>query len=109
MAMRDANDRAAKLGSPDDAQRALKQALLQSDGTAARAIGAKAYERGWHGVVDQFAQATGVRGFIQMLDETPSGPRTQTADRLAFPVAPPTELRGLSSADLEATANQAVQ
>lgn len=109
ISVRDAADRAAKLDKEDDAKSVLAQAILHNDEQLAKAVAARAYDRGWGDVVGKYGQTFDKQVFIDRLDEIPSGPRTDTADGLIFRVRPPQELNGyVSDHDLQTLVNQEV-
>lgn len=102
LSMRDAHDRASRLDSEDAAKAMLNRAVLDGDESLAKAIGARAYERGWDAVVSEYGTRYDRLSFINELDETPMGPLTSTADAVVFRLRPPAELHGYASdSDLE--------
>ncbi|WP_145013438.1 hypothetical protein [Mycobacterium marseillense] len=102
LSMRDAHDRASRLDSEDAAKAMLNRAVLDGDESLAKAIGARAYERGWGAVVNEYGTRYDRLSFIDELDETPTGPMTSTADAIVFRLRPPSEIQGYASdSDLE--------
>jgi hypothetical protein len=108
IADRDARDRAAQLKAPGDAKAMLAKAILHNDESLAKAVAAHAYDRGWRGVVERYGEAFDRQVFIDQLDDTPVGPRTDTADRIIFHIRNPQELGTASELELQTTADQTV-
>jgi hypothetical protein len=92
IAERDAQDRAAKLGSADDAASMLVRAQDLGDDSLAKAVAAHAHSRGWHDVTERYAAATGVAGDLDELHQLPSGAQLGLAVTALFAVPAPTEL-----------------
>lgn len=97
LSMRDAHDRASRIDSEADATAMLKRAVLDGDESLAKAIGARAHERGWAAVVNEYGLRYDRQSFINELDETPTGPMTSTADAIVFRLRSPAELHGYAS------------
>lgn len=106
LAMRDAHDRAAKIEKVADAEAMLARAIRDSDQSLAKAVAARAHERGWNSVANTYGTTFGCQTAIDELRVTPSGPHTATADRLMFRVRPPQELDAYrSDTDLQRLAD----
>ncbi|MFF7973836.1 hypothetical protein [Streptomyces sp. NPDC007905] len=95
---RDAADRAAKLDSPEAAQRALRMAEANGDTHLAQAIAGQSYANGWADVVhtwlDTNPQAHDTASKLQELPDPTDGVwRMQQA--MTYSVAQPTELGGM--------------
>ena len=95
---RDAADRAAKLGSAEEAQAALRLAEANGDTHLAQAIAGQSYANGWADVVhtwlDANPQAHDTASKLQELPDPTDGVwRMQQA--MTYSVAQPTELGGM--------------
>lgn len=108
-AIRDAQDRAAKLTKPDQAAHALAQAEQAGDTVLARAIAHHAHHRDWDDVVadylstrptaaDRYQQA----GQIYHRNNTPAGAMSHS---FIGALGKPEELRGLTDKDIQAMAD----
>lgn len=62
IAYRDAQDRAARLNSPDDAQEVFAAAIRSDDKTLAAAVLAKAVANGWSGIVNEYVKQNPAAG-----------------------------------------------
>lgn len=110
VSMRDAHDRAAKLEKADDANTLLERAILDSDEPLAKAVAARAHERGWGDVVRRYGAMFDRQTFIDKLAEEPAGPNTRLADDVVFRLRSPQELNGhTSDTDLERLVDTEVQ
>jgi hypothetical protein len=113
LAMRDAQDRAAKLETHEAASGALRQAQLAGDRSMAKAITHHAVTNGWTGVVDQYVdglpvtESTPVALSLQKLAAVPAGRNTTAADSAVFHLRLPSELFGAHDSDLERLAQDA--
>lgn len=106
MATRDAQDRAAKLSTAEDAATMLHRANQSNDETLAKAVAQAAFNRGWASVANNYADTWDKRGYLDMLADTPAGRNTTAADAAVFRVRAPEELGGLASeANIESFAN----
>lgn len=117
---RDAFDRAAKIGSPVEAKRLLRQAIHTGDTQLARAIASRAYDEGprqtednhgnlhtWREVVNDYAETFNKSTSIDRLDDLPAGRHTNLADIAVFHVRSPNEVRAYQSDnDLQRLAEQ---
>lgn len=108
LAMRDAHSRADLVDSETDARAMLDRAIRDGDEPLAKAIGARAYQRGWNAVVGKYGATYSRESFINELDSIPAGPKTELADQLAFRVKAPAELQGYRDADLKRLASTEV-
>jgi hypothetical protein len=113
MLVRDAQDRAAKIETPEAAATALRQAQLAGDRTLGRAIAHSATTHGWTPVLDAYVsglditEQTPVVLSLQKLASLPDGPNTAAADAAVFRVRPPVELGTYRTGDLELIAQEA--
>jgi hypothetical protein len=105
-AIRDAQDRAAKLTKPDQAKRALADAEQAGDKVLARAVAKRAHDMDWTDVVADYLtpRDTASRIYNQLCDihqrqNTDAGGINR---RFAETLAKPDELRGLSDKDIAA-------
>lgn len=108
MIMRDSRDRAMKLKGPDDAATHLSLALQAGDRYLAQAIAMVATDKGWHEVIDTYADRApaGTRASLEELADIHTGPRTSSVDNIVFRLREPEELRSFKSdSDLERLAN----
>jgi hypothetical protein len=108
IAARDAQDRAQRLSSADEAAAVLHRANQTTDSTLAAAVGLHARNRGWNEVTSNWAQAWDKQVWLDKLDTIPGGPNTRTVDNLLFRVPAPQELGMASDGDLERIATQEV-
>ena len=107
MAMRDAQDRAAKISTAEEAQAMLHRANQANDESLAKAVAQAAFNKGWTEVANNFADMWGKRGALDLLADTNAGPRTTLADATVFRIRNPAELGlGLES---ESTLNNLVK
>jgi hypothetical protein len=72
-AFRDAVDRASKLERPSEAQESIRVAIETGDCELARAIAAKAHDKGWVDAVRAWGDAGGRIEFAQLLAEMDAG------------------------------------
>ncbi|MFJ3290387.1 hypothetical protein ACIPMW_34485 [Streptomyces sp. NPDC086669] len=105
---RDAADRAAKLDSPEAAQRALQMAEMNGDQYMAQAIAGQANANMWHDVVASYLDARPEAGEaatqLRNLPDPSDGVwRVQHA--MTYSVMPPQELGGLSDYQVDALAD----
>jgi hypothetical protein len=113
LTMRDAQDRAAKLETPEAAGAALRQAQLAGDRSLVKAIAHAAVDHGWQSVVDDYVgglgpeEVTPVALSLQSLAAIPRGTNTTAADSAVFRVRVPTELFGAHDSELERLAQDA--
>ena len=109
IAIRDAQDRAQRIETEDDAAAMLHRATQTNDTTLASAIGLRAYNRGWTDVATNWAEKWDKAAYVEMFHDVPNGKNTQAADAMVFRVRPPEELGGLvGDSDLENLANMDV-
>jgi hypothetical protein len=109
IAIRDAQDRAEKITSEDDATAMLHRATQTNDATLASAIGLRAYNRGWTDVATSWANAWDKTVFMDAFSAVPGGKNTAMADAAIFRVAHPQELAGMvGDVDLENLADAEV-
>lgn len=91
--MRDAQDRAAKLETADDAVKMLKTATEMGDHLLARAVAGHAHAQRWRGVTADYAETTGLTDDLDELNAIPSGGLLATAMTALFRVPTPPELQ----------------
>jgi hypothetical protein len=108
-AIRDAQDRAAKLTKADQAARALDEAEQAGDAVLARAIAHHAHKRDWDDVVAGYlsTRPTAAENYqqaaaIYLRQNTPSG---AVAHSFLGALGKPEELRGLGATDIQARAD----
>ncbi|MCP9997832.1 hypothetical protein LUX34_23090 [Streptomyces werraensis] len=105
---RDAADRAAKIETPHEAQRALQMAEANGDTHLAQAIAAQSFANGWADVVhtwfDANPQASETAKQLQELPDPNDGVwRMQHA--MTYQVVPPAELGTMSDYQIDALAD----
>ncbi|MEY9489058.1 putative membrane protein [Streptomyces calvus] len=108
-AIRDAQDRAAKLTKPEQAARALAEAEQAGDTVLARAIAHQAHQRDWDDIVGGYlasrptaAQRYQQAAEIYVRNNTPAGAVTHS---FIGALGKPEELRGLDDKDITAMAD----
>jgi|KBSSwiStaDraftv2_1062776.scaffolds.fasta_scaffold03943_17 hypothetical protein len=96
LVLRDSRDRAAALGTEEQATFAMRQAHSAGDEYMAKAIAQVAILKGWTNLVDDFRQhATAeTAAALDQLAQLPSGRNTDVADSLMFTIRAPQELAG---------------
>ena len=92
LVMRDAQDRAAKLESADDAAALLKRATELGDMLLARAVAGHAHAKKWNAVTESYAEAAGLSEALAELESLPSGGWLKTGVNVLFSVKTPPEL-----------------
>ena len=92
MAARDAQDRAAKISTAEDAKAMLHRANQSNDESLAKAVAQAAFNKGWTEVANDYADMWGKRGALDLLADTNAGPRTTLADTTVFRIRNPAEL-----------------
>jgi hypothetical protein len=97
IAIRDAQDRAERITSEQDAAAMLHRATQTNDATLASAIGLQAYNRGWSDVTNTWANTWDKAAFVEEFKSVPGGKNTNAADALVFRVSTPQELAGTPS------------
>jgi hypothetical protein len=109
MALSDARDRAGRLESREPAAAMLRDAFQSCDTTLAKAVGRKAFDKGWDDVASQYADQWDKRVFLDRLNETNSGPMTNMADSAVFKIHSPDEIRSITyDTDLQSLAEMEV-
>jgi hypothetical protein len=108
IAARDAQDRAERINSKDEAAAMLARANRNNDSSLAAAVGLHARNRGWTEVTSCWAQAWDKQIWLDKLDTIPAGPNTRAVDTLLFRVPAPQELGMASDGDLQRLATQEV-
>jgi hypothetical protein len=104
---RDAEDRAAKITSQENAAAMLTRALERGDTLLARAVAGHAYSKHWGDVTETWAEKTGLADALDALDEIPSGRMLNIAEAVVFSVSSPPELRAFASdSDLQRLADE---
>ena len=107
MAARDAQDRAAKISTAEDAKAMLHRANQSNDESLAKAVAQAAFNKGWTEVANNFADMWDKRGALDLLGDTNAGRNTTLADATVFRIRNPAELGlGLES---ESTLNNLVK
>jgi hypothetical protein len=96
IAGRDAQDRAARLTTPDEATAMLRRASQSGDDSLARAVAEAAFNNGWREVAQDYAQQTGKAGALDMLVEAQNHPHTKLGDAVVFRIKNPEELSDAS-------------
>lgn len=95
---RDAADRAAKLGSAEEAQAALRMAEVNGDTHLAQAIAGQSYANGWRGVVQSWIeanpQASATNEQLSQLPD-PNDGKWKLQQAITYSVAQPAELGGM--------------
>jgi hypothetical protein len=100
IAVRDAQDRAEKITTADEAATMLHRATQTNDASLANAIGLRAYNRGWTDVATNWATAWDKTTWLEEFEAIPGGKNTNAADALIFRVPAPQELAGLTDTGL---------
>jgi hypothetical protein len=108
IAVRDAQDRADKITTEDDAAAMLHRATQTNDASLASAIGLRAYNRGWTDVATNWADAWDKTAYLEEFHDIPGGKNTTAADSLIFRVPAPQELSGLTDPDIKTIAEAEV-
>ena len=105
IAMRDAQDRASTLSTIDEATAMLHRANHTGDEMLAKATAHSAFDLGWTGVANQYADATGKREALDCLTEANEGRYSRLVDSIVFGVRNPAEFESATEPTLRQFAN----
>lgn len=105
IAMRDAQDRASTLSTIDEATAMLHRANHTGDEMLAKATAHSAFDLGWTGVANQYADATGKREALDCLTEANEGRYSRLVDSMVFGVRNPAEFESATEPTLRQFAN----
>jgi hypothetical protein len=105
IATRDAQDRASRISTIDEAMAMLHRANQTGDETLAKATAEQAFDKGWTDVANKYADATGKRGALDRLAEANEGRYTRLADAIVFQIRNPKELASATESTLRELAN----